>query len=425
MNLQNSEQRHKMVLLAGLYITQFLGLGFIITAVPTIMRENGASLDDIAWIYMLGLIWAIKFMWAPLIDRYGSKRYGHYRSWLIVLQSAIILSLIAAAFFDINHQLPILAVFFSLISIFSATQDIAADALAVTILKPEERGIGNSIQMAGGFIGNLIGGGVVLIAYEWLGWTASLLILAAGTAIPLVNILLHQEQPAPTNLREEKVSYKEIIRFFKRPRIKRWVLLLSMYSLGFSMAYALLNPMLVDLGWSLDEIGFATNIIGSLIAIVGAAVAGWLVQSVGRKPAMLLIGILVILAVMGLYIPAQGTNNIAIIYGSIGLMLLTYGANVTILATMMMDKTDLTAPGTDYTLQYSLFSFLSFVVSGLALTFAESLGYSGVLTIAVGASLFSLLLVWGYQDFDPISEADYNLAPTHNMPVMAEGQSNA
>ncbi|MEM8535400.1 MAG: MFS transporter, partial [Chloroflexota bacterium] len=225
MDVHNRTQRQKMVLLGGLYITQFLGLGFILTAVPAIMREAGAGLDEIAWIYVLGLVWAVKFLWAPFIDRYGSKRHGHYRSWLIVLQSLLIVSLISASFFNIETQLPILSVFLILASLLSATQDIAADALAVTVLAPEERGLGNSIQMAGGFIGNMIGGGLVLIAYAWLGWTASLLILAAGTALPLINILRHKEQPAPADLREEKVSFKDLVRFFQRPRIGHWVII--------------------------------------------------------------------------------------------------------------------------------------------------------------------------------------------------------
>jgi MFS family permease len=412
-------QQHKMALLGGLYITQFLGLGFILTAVPTIMREAGAGLDEIAWIYVLGLVWSIKFLWAPLVDRYGSKRHGHYRSWLVVLQSLMIVSLVAAAFFDIGSQLPILAGCFVLLSFLSATQDIAADALAVTILAPEERGLGNSIQTAGGFIGNIIGGGVVLIAYAWLGWTASLLILAAGTAIPLVNILRHQEQPAPADLREEKVGFKDLLRFFRRPGTGRWVLILLIYGLGISISYPLINPMLVDLGWSLNQIGIVTNIVGSVAAIGGAAAAGWLVQRLGRKPAMLLTGAFGALSTGGLYVPAQGANSMAIIYSTVGLMMLAYGANSTILATMMMDKSDPATAGTDYTLQSSLGGILSFV-RGLSLGFAESIGYSGVLTAAVASEIIALVLVWFYRDFTPLGPVTVDTLQGDDAPVALE-----
>lgn len=401
MDISSKEQQHKMILLGGLYITQFLGLGFIITAVPAIMRENGASLDEIGVIYVLGLVWAIKFLWAPLVDRYGSKKHGHYRSWLIVLQSLIIISLVGAAFFDIGTQLNILAIFFALISIFSATQDIAADALGVTILKPEERGIGNSIQMGGGFIGNLIGGGIVLIAYERIGWTASLLILAAATSIPLLNILRHKEQPAPADARGEKVGYRDMIRFFRRPRIGRWVAVLLTYTLGISVAYALVNPMLVDIGWSLDQIGLATNIVGSIVSIIGAAIAGLVVQRIGRKVAMLIANVMVGLSIFTLFPTGQGVDNGTLVYASLCLMLFAYGANSTILATMMMDKSHPETAGTDYTLQYSLSSIFAFVFSGLALALAESTGYLTVLWASIGITAVSLALVWIYNDFQP------------------------
>lgn len=423
MHLQNHEQRHKMVLLGGLYISQFLGLGFIIIAVPAVLRQAGAALDDIAWIYVLGLIWSIKFLWAPHVDRFGSDRHGHYRSWLIVLQSLLIVTQVGAAFFNINDQLSILAVFFALIAIFSATQDIAADALAVTILKPEERGLGNSIQTAGGLIGNMFGGGVVLITYQWLGWSGSMLILAAATAIPLINILRHKEQPAPADYRSEKVGFKDLWRFLHRPRMWRWVIILLMFNVAISIAYSLINPLLVDLGWSLDHIGFVISIVGSLTGVIGAVIAGGFVHRLGRKSAMLLIGMLVTIAVMGLYAPAQGTNNLWAIYGSTGLLMLAWGASATVLATVMMDKCDPTSAGTDYTLQYCLGSIFSFIMSGLALGLAETWGYPTILLIALGASILSLGLIWFYNDFEPVrlASSTFALPLGDEVPVIVKG----
>ncbi|MEM7331129.1 MAG: MFS transporter [Chloroflexota bacterium] len=409
MDLSNREQRSKMTLLGGLYITQFLGLGFIVTAVPAIMRDIGYSLDQIGLIYVLGLIWALKFLWAPFIDRIGSKKHGHYRSWLLVMQSLMIVSLIGAAFFDISSQISILAVFFALVSIFSATQDIAADALAVTLLSPEERGLGNSIQVAGGFVGNLIGGGVLLITYQWFGWQASLLFLAAATLLPLYNIWRHKEAPAPADARSEKVGYRDMARYFRRPGMGRWAAILLTYSMGIGIVYALLRPMLVDLGWSLDQIGFVTNILGALIGILGAAVAGLITQRIGRKMAMLIANGLVIVSILVLFPAAGGINNQVLIYGSASLMLFAYGANATILATMIMDKSDPTSAGTDYTLQYSVTSILTFILSGAALALAESIQYGGVLWLSIGLTVLSLVLIALYNNFEPIQVDEPNI----------------
>lgn len=395
-------KQRKMILLAGLYITQFLGLGFIVTAVPAIMRKAGAGLDDIAWVYGLGLIWALKFLWSPLVDRFGSQRYGHYRSWLVILQSLLIVSLVVASFFDIAEQMPILPFLFALISFFSASQDIAADALAVTILEPSERGIGNSIQTAGGFIGNMLGGGIVLIAYAKLGWQASLLILAAGTALPLINVLLHKEKPAPADARREKVNYRDLYRFFKRPTISFWLAILFTFPMAVSMAYGLMNPMLVDMGWGLDKIGLATNIMGSLASIIGAFGAGSLVHRIGRKWTMIIANIFSICALLGIWLLTQGHHHEMLVYSSLIIMLMAYGANATLISTMIMDKSNPETAATDYSLQSSLMSLFSHTSAGVALYTTESVGYSTMVMIAIGIGVFTLTLLFLYRGYDPL-----------------------
>ncbi|MEM7331128.1 MAG: MFS transporter [Chloroflexota bacterium] len=402
MDFSDQEQRSKMVLLGGLYITQFLGVAFISTAVPAILRESGIGLDVIGALYLFGLIWPLKFLWAPLIDRYGSKRLGHYRGWLILLQSLIFVSLVAASFFDVAINFTVLAVLFGLISLFSATQDIAADALGVTMLTPDERGFGNSIQTASGFIGSILGGGVVLIAYERLGWQASLLILAASTAIPLLNILRFKENKYFIKQEAESVSYADIINFFRRPGMGRWVVIIMTYPLGLAAANALYNPMLVDLGWSLDRIGIVINVVGAVSAIIGAAIVGLLIHRLDRKLIMLVASGLTGVAALTMFSPATGTNNPTTIYVSIFLLMFAFGASNTIITTMMMDKSKPEAAGTDYTLQYALTSALTFVLAGGVLALAEIFSYAGVLYISLGFTVLSLLLVWSYNDFEPV-----------------------
>lgn len=402
MKFNSREQRQKAVLLGGLYTSQTLGLAFVITALPAIMRQSGVSLDKIGWISVLGFCWAIKFLWAPLIDRYGSKKYGHYRSWILVLQMLMIIVTIGASFFSITGQLAVLSLFFVLLAIFSATQDIAADGLAVTILEPEERGIGNSIQSAGNLIGCMIGGAVVLIAYQWLGWKGCQLALAAGMALPLISILHYKEKPATADTRINKVDYKDLIRFFYRPRIWRWIPVLLIFRISNMIVYALLSPLLVDLGWSLDRIGISINIVGALFGIAGAVSGGSIVSRWGRKTAMLATMFFTLLATIGLYGPARGIDYSVIVYVVIGLIMGAYGCSSAVMYTVMMDKSDPVSAATDFTLQVSISDISAFAVFGLAMRLAESIGYAGVLIISIGIAILSMALIWFYDDFEPV-----------------------
>lgn len=189
-----------------------------------ILRQQGVPLEQLSAIYVLGLFWILKFLWAPLVDRVSFGRLGHYRGWLIVMQSLLMLTLLVMGLFDLRTQLGLILGLCMLVGLFSATQDIAADALSCCLLAPEERGLGNGIQMGGGLLGNVIGGGLVLMLYPTIGWFGSMLLLAGGTAIPLVQLWFFRE-PATITERHtshsEHARFRDLLTFFGRPGMWR------------------------------------------------------------------------------------------------------------------------------------------------------------------------------------------------------------
>src|SRR5512134_1200958 len=112
-------------MLVLLYFAQGLPSGLIAKALPPLLREQGVSLSVIGFTSLLALPWALKFAWAPFIDRYGSRK-----RWLLVLNVlAMMLMLLVASrdFASWVEVLPLLlAVLFGM-NLVSATQDIATD----------------------------------------------------------------------------------------------------------------------------------------------------------------------------------------------------------------------------------------------------------------------------------------------------------
>ncbi|PZP12360.1 MAG: MFS transporter, partial [Aliarcobacter butzleri] len=128
-----------LILLFSLYTTQFLGLGFFMEAFIGILRQNGAPLENIGFIYMLGLFWVFRFLWAPFIDKIYFKKMGHYRGWIIIFQSLMGITLFSISILHINEHLTtiiFLAIFFAL---FAASQNIALDAFAYKITFKRQR----------------------------------------------------------------------------------------------------------------------------------------------------------------------------------------------------------------------------------------------------------------------------------------------
>lgn len=276
-------------------------------------------------IYILGLFWILKFLWAPLIDRIGFGQLGHYRGWLIVMQSLLVLTLLVMGLFDLSNQLGLILGLCMLVGFLSATQDIAADALSCCLLSPAERGIGNGIQVGGGLLGNMIGGGLVLMLYPTIGWFGSMMLLALGTAITLVQLWFFRE-PATiaahhTN-HAERARFRDLLTFFGRPRMGRWLIILLLYPLGVSTAYGVITPLLVDAGWSLERIGFSINIVGSVLGMLSAVAVGWLIRRLGRKPVMFGTALAMGGGLLLLLAPAMGRTDNLSVWAAIGALFL-------------------------------------------------------------------------------------------------------
>src|SRR5262249_37088620 len=144
------------------------------------------------------LPWALKFLWAPLVDRYGSRRLGRRRSWILPLQGASIA--LAGVLWLLSERASISALMAALFvtNLISATQDIATDGLAVELLSEGERGYGNSVQVAAYRAGMILGGGALLVVYgkQSLGPAVAFLAMACLLALATAPIALHREAPA-------------------------------------------------------------------------------------------------------------------------------------------------------------------------------------------------------------------------------------
>ncbi|MFV0600617.1 MAG: MFS transporter [Brachymonas sp.] len=408
--------RSRWWLLGSLYTTQTLGAGFFLVAFTAILRESGASLDRIGMVYGLGVVGALKFLWAPAVDRWRlGQRQAHYRGWLLTMQAGMFATMLVVAQLDLGTQFPLIFALCLVSAFFSATQDVATDALACRLLAPHERAMGNAIQGAGGMLGWMIGGGLVLMAYPHMGWTHSLWILAAGVAVSWLQLLWFNEPvwPVPQQL----PRFAHVRRFWSFWRESgsgwRWPLLLMLYGTGISLAYALMTPLIVDAGWALDRIGFVANVYGMVLGMVASVLAGRYARRVNRQRALVVAGLVQIVAVLGVGIVAWGLHTDAAIWWMVSLYFLAYPPATTVLATLIMDHASKEFPATDYSMQYGLCFLFSLVASSSGLMLAQRLGYTGAVVVALVLCLLALALALIYR-------------PRHGAPAApAAGRTNS
>lgn len=367
---------------------------FFVQAIPVFMREQGASLESIGLIYLLALPILLKVLWSPFIDRYGYTRWGHYRFWIITFQ--LLLAAVAAvcAFVSLQSNFILLYGLLMVMSTLAASQDIATDALAVGLLTPSERGWGNGIQMAGNYLGGMLGGGVMLVLLNKLGWERSLFALALMVVVALVPILRHREKLPPKKATDKATNvWLDLVHFYRRPGMWRWLMLLTLYVIGGNMAASMFRPLLVDVGLSLTDIGWLLGVVGNGASIFGAVISGLLVVSLGRRRSLLVFGLFQILAILICLLPAAGVSNRPILYFVIIVAGFASSAVFTVSSTVMMDKSRLAMAGTEYTAQTSMVYFGSFLAAGISGFIASKIGYQGLFGVSAAVALLAVILI--------------------------------
>ncbi len=382
----------RLSLLALLYVSQAIPLGFFIEAVPAIGRDFGLTLRDVGLLQALALPFLIKFLWAPVVDGRMSPRWGHYRSWLLPLQALAVAAVVAIALLDPRRQLGWLLPLGAVFMLLAATQDIASDGLAVRILARRERGLGNGVQVGGFYLGQILGGGMMLILFSRLGWRPAMLAMALLLALPLASLATFREPPVSRPARS-RIDYRALGRFFRRPGAAPWVAVLVLYRAGDAMALTMARPMLVDLGLDLAQIGLIVGLGVSVAALVGALAGGVAIERIGRKRALALFAAVHALALLGYGLPALGWSSLPILWAvSIGAAL-AGGMATTALYTHMMDRSSVASGGTDFTLQQSLAAAGPLAGAAASGLLAEALGYAGHFAVCAGMSAFVALLV--------------------------------
>ncbi|MET9211445.1 MULTISPECIES: MFS transporter [unclassified Nocardia] len=335
-----------LVLLSALYFAQGLPFGFFTQALPVVLRESGYSLVAISASGVLFLPWALKFLWAPYVDRYGTRR-----TWLLVLQLSAAAVAMLLACLDLSSSLRWLFVGIVVVNLLSATQDVATDGLAVRLLGPRQRGLGNGIQVGAYRVGMIVGGGALLWLFALAGWRVLFLamaVLIVATTIPvwLLREPVVDRPPRPHPARLLGTWWTRL----RRPGVLAFIALIGAFKFGDSMASALTGPFLSDAGLDLGQIALIKGVLSSAGALAGAAIGGWLAYRFGRRHALLIGGVTQTASIALYLFAALGVGGFELLVtASLAEHVFGGAATVAVFA-LMMDAADTDHAGSDYTL---------------------------------------------------------------------------
>lgn len=389
-------------LLAMLYLAQGLPGGLLGKALPALLREQGISLAAIGFTSLLALPWALKFLWAPFIDRFGTRR-----RWLLGLNLLTMALMFAIAGRDFaawvqGAFVPLLAMLF-LLNLVAATQDIATDGLAVSRLGERLRGIGNSVQVIGYKVGMIIGGGLLLWLIDRYGWRASYAGIAALVGLTLLPVWLMRAERTPVARAATHADWHGVrgygrlfADFLRRPGMLWWLVAVAVFKAGDALASRMIGPLLSDAGLTLADIGLLTGVTGALAGVCGALAGGVLLLRMGHRNALLVFGALQALGLLGYLQVAGGAHDLRTLYAVVCIEQFADGLSTVALFTAMMDACRAHSPGTDYTLQASLQVTVSGVFALGSGVLAGAAGYGTVFIAGAALTVLALLPVYLY-----------------------------
>ncbi|MEZ0168169.1 MFS transporter [Microvirga sp. TS319] len=286
----------------GLYVGQSVISGITFSALPSVLRDQGMSLDRIGLTYLAVLPWVLKFLWAPAIERYRLPTIGSSRSRRIVLVGGMVsaVCLVSAGLIGPERLLPLMAALM-ILAFAASTVDIACDGHAVESLSERHHGWGNAAQVGGAYIGAAIGSGLFLVLVDRLDWTQATLIMAALVVLLGLPFVLSPVS-TPDVPRTHRPSLRDALR---RVEMHKGLALAAVYTLTQKWGLSMIGPFLVDKGLDLSCLGVVNGVGGLGVGFACALLGGVLVRAWSARPILVIALVLQAGALAGLAIAAR------------------------------------------------------------------------------------------------------------------------
>ena len=376
------------------------GLPFYLTSktLQGWMTTAKVDLATIGFFSLVTLPYSLKFVWAPLMDRYVPPFLGRRRGWVLITQVLLLLAIAAMSLHDPQTGLKMLAINAIAIAFFSASQDISLDAYRTDVLETREMGAGAAVFVMGYRIAMITTGALAFFLADRIAWPTVYVVLSLLLIIGIVTTFIAPEpvlSDAPPRTLAEAVVLP-FADFFQRAGVLRALLVLLfivLYKYSDSLAGSMTTPFLLQAGFSQSEVGAVFLGVGVIATIAGVVVAGATIGKFGINRSLWLFVIFQGLSNLTYYgLSLAGKNHgfmvAAVITENFGLGLVT-GAMTAYLMSMCNKR----FTATQFALLSSLMAASRDILVAPAGKIAESAGWPSFFLITVAMAIPPLVLL--------------------------------
>lgn len=423
-----SKYRHPRVI-AMLFLGFSAGLPLLLVfgSLSAWLARSGINKSTIGFISWVALLYGLKFVWSPLVDRFKlpllNSLLGQRRSWMLVAQLGVILGLLAMSFSNPLTQLSMLVYAAILVAFSSATQDIAIDAWRIEAMPVESQGAMSGTYQMGYRLGMLLAGGGSFIIAHYFSWPMAYSVMAVVMLLGVVTTLFISE-PEKNISDEVWRQEKRVVDFLENSahlpyRVKKiyaWVigavicpfteffnrsgqfaivilLFIGLFRICDISMGIMANPLYVDVGYSDLQIGLVTKTIGPIVTIVGAIFGGAMVVRYSVFPVMMTGAVLVVGTNLLFILVALNPPNTLFLSLVIGADNLSAGIAGSAFIAYLSSLTNKAYTATQYALFSSLMLLPAKIIGGFSGSIVDTYGYVAFFFYTTALGLPAIVLI--------------------------------
>lgn len=377
-----------------LYLARAIPATFLMTALQVTMRQHYIGLATIGLLSLTRLPWSLKFIWTPLIDRH-CVTVGDFKKLLISTELVFALAIIIVGLLDVSNNLMLIIALVLLSTFCASIQNVTNDTLAVNAFHRGDHSAVTSMKSMGRYVGRMLGGGFFIIILHQYGWHIVVPLLGFLAILLVLPIILDKHIViADRRKNKNPAGLKDLYRFFTRRDALPQIIFLMLFFIGFDGIMSMFKPWMVDMGYNMKEIGLYNGVIGTSVAFVMAAFAGWWVKRAGLKTAQRVVSVFAITVPAYFLFLTYVTPTLPLIMIGIVLMRATEASAAVTVYSTSMDYVRSGREGTDFTIQVVLVHISGSIITIIAGGIGQWLDYRGLCIIELALSLISVWYVF-------------------------------
>ena len=394
----------KLLIILALGFCSGLPFGMLIDPLSYWLREADISRSTIGLLSWITLMFTFKALWSPFVDRIKLpflSLLGQRKSWLVLSQSLVVISIFGMSFSDPTSSLMVLVAFALSVSFFAATQDICIDAMRVELVLDHEQGEAASMYQGGWRIAFLVSQVFTFFIASYYDWSAAYFSIGILMGmLVLFSIFIIPEPKRPDSdlpgiesnpLKSFKNLYlsplKDLFERYFDNNILLVFLLIIFYRFSDIVLGPMAMPFYVDTGFSKEEVAIVTIAFGIAMTMAGVFVGGLLIYRYNLMAVVFLGALLVMLTnVAFAWLDTIG-HNVSALTVTITLDNFSQGVASTALIALLSGLTNRSFTATQYAALFLLATFPATIIKGFSGFFVDSFGYFNFFLYAAALGL--------------------------------------